>query len=385
MLGEFEYLLLTAAARLGDEAYGAAIRQEIEDATGSACSIGALYTTLDRLEHKRLIKTWMGDPTPERGGRPKRMVAVTPKGVAGGDIVLRRGQASEPRRGVGEVMSGAGWWLADAASQLLEPRERDAVRGDLIESGSSGWRALREILGLVARRQGAFWMDWRPWLAMVVIVLPIGLMLSHVSRWLADGNAVYIAVYTRLWDWAHLGYPGWRRDVAMLIGSGHAPRPLRVWLVVDHRLSARIGVASHALGHRHAVCARRPAGDLRDVNGSPCQQRDVCLAFLWRGIPPIDSSAPDRGARTVGDAQSQSRGSAAVNGALGRRRAGSADARHRSAARGIDDPRPGCLSVRHRPGRLRGHCRRSAATVADVARDDLADGIPRRLRDLESR
>ena len=81
LLGEFEYLMLTAAARLGDEAYGAAIRQEIEDATSTPCSIGALYTTLDRLESKGLIKTWMGDPTPERGGRPKRMVRVTPKGV----------------------------------------------------------------------------------------------------------------------------------------------------------------------------------------------------------------------------------------------------------------------------------------------------------------
>jgi len=81
LLGEFEYLMLTAAARLGNEAYGAAIRQEIEDATGTACSIGALYTTLDRLEDKGLIKTWMGDPTPERGGRPKRMVRITPKGI----------------------------------------------------------------------------------------------------------------------------------------------------------------------------------------------------------------------------------------------------------------------------------------------------------------
>jgi PadR family transcriptional regulator PadR len=81
MLGEFEYLMLTAAASLGDEAYGAAIRQEIEDATGTPCSIGALYTTLDRLEQKGLIKTWMGDPTPERGGRPKRMVRVTAKGI----------------------------------------------------------------------------------------------------------------------------------------------------------------------------------------------------------------------------------------------------------------------------------------------------------------
>ena len=80
MLGEFEYLLLSAAARLGGDAYGAAIRQEIERAVGEPCSVGALYTTIDRLEKKGLVKTWMGDPTPERGGRPKRMVAVTPKG-----------------------------------------------------------------------------------------------------------------------------------------------------------------------------------------------------------------------------------------------------------------------------------------------------------------
>ena len=81
MLGEFEYLLLTAAARLDANAYGAAMRQEIEAATGRRCSIGALYTTLDRLEAKGFIKTWMGDPTPQRGGRPKRMVRVTAKGI----------------------------------------------------------------------------------------------------------------------------------------------------------------------------------------------------------------------------------------------------------------------------------------------------------------
>jgi DNA-binding PadR family transcriptional regulator len=80
MLGEFEYLLLSAAARLGEDAYGVAIRREIERTTRQTCSIGALYTTLDRLETKGLIKTWMGDPTPERGGRPKRMVRITGKG-----------------------------------------------------------------------------------------------------------------------------------------------------------------------------------------------------------------------------------------------------------------------------------------------------------------
>ena len=80
MLGEFEYLLLTAAVRLGEDAYGAAIRREIENSTGRRCSIGALYTTLDRLEAKGLIQTRMGDATPQRGGRRKRMVQVTSKG-----------------------------------------------------------------------------------------------------------------------------------------------------------------------------------------------------------------------------------------------------------------------------------------------------------------
>jgi DNA-binding PadR family transcriptional regulator len=81
MLGEFEYFLLTAAVRLGEGAYGAAIRQEIETTTQRRCSIGALYTTLDRLESKGLLQTWMGEPTAERGGRAKRMVRVTAKGI----------------------------------------------------------------------------------------------------------------------------------------------------------------------------------------------------------------------------------------------------------------------------------------------------------------
>ena len=81
MLGEFEYLLISAAARLGDEAYGTAIRAQIENTTGRVCSIGALYTTLDRLEAKGLITTWMGEATAQRGGRPKRMVSVTKQGA----------------------------------------------------------------------------------------------------------------------------------------------------------------------------------------------------------------------------------------------------------------------------------------------------------------
>ena len=81
MLGEFEYLLISAAARLGDGAYGAAIREQVE-AMGRTCSIGALYTTVDRLEKKGLLETWMGEATAQRGGRAKRMVRVTRQGAA---------------------------------------------------------------------------------------------------------------------------------------------------------------------------------------------------------------------------------------------------------------------------------------------------------------
>src|SRR5690348_3755770 len=100
MLGEFEYLTLTAAARLCEGAYGASIRQEMEGATGRRCSIGALYTTLDRLESKGFIKTHMGDPTPQRGGRPKRMVRVTARGVQA---------ASEFYAAVQRVSRGVSW------------------------------------------------------------------------------------------------------------------------------------------------------------------------------------------------------------------------------------------------------------------------------------
>jgi PadR family transcriptional regulator, regulatory protein PadR len=106
MLGEFEYLTLSAATRLGEHAYGAAIRKEIEHATVHRCSIGALYTTLDRLEAKGLIKTWMGDATPQRGGRPKRMVRVTASGVRA---------ASSFYAAVRRISKGVSWEMQRAA------------------------------------------------------------------------------------------------------------------------------------------------------------------------------------------------------------------------------------------------------------------------------
>lgn len=106
MLGEFEYLLLTAAARLGDEAYGAAVRAEIESQTGRQCSLGALYTTVDRLEAKGLLRTWMGEATAQRGGRAKRMMEVTPAGVEAArgfyDTVTRLSRGTPWARGGSE-------------------------------------------------------------------------------------------------------------------------------------------------------------------------------------------------------------------------------------------------------------------------------------------
>jgi PadR family transcriptional regulator, regulatory protein PadR len=74
--------VLLAVLRLGETAYGVPIRAEIAECTGRRPAPGALYTALDRLEAKGLVRSWLGDPTPQRGGRAKRYVKVTKKGVA---------------------------------------------------------------------------------------------------------------------------------------------------------------------------------------------------------------------------------------------------------------------------------------------------------------
>lgn len=79
-LGEFEVLVLAALVRLGPEAYGVTIRQEIETRAGREVAVGALYSTLSRLETKGLVKSRIGEPTRERGGRAKRHYRIEPQG-----------------------------------------------------------------------------------------------------------------------------------------------------------------------------------------------------------------------------------------------------------------------------------------------------------------
>lgn len=80
-LGEFEQIALLAILRLKDEAYGVSIRAEIARRAGRDIAPGALYTTLERLETKGLLKSRVGDPTPERGGRAKRYYVLSGAGV----------------------------------------------------------------------------------------------------------------------------------------------------------------------------------------------------------------------------------------------------------------------------------------------------------------
>ena len=80
-LGEFEHIVVLALLRLGDRAYGVSVRREIEVRIGREVSIGAIYATLDRLEAKGYVKSHLGDPTPERGGRSKRFFLVSANGV----------------------------------------------------------------------------------------------------------------------------------------------------------------------------------------------------------------------------------------------------------------------------------------------------------------
>jgi DNA-binding PadR family transcriptional regulator len=79
--GEFEQVVLLAILRLDDNAYGVTIRKEIRECTGRNAAPGALYNTLDRLEEKGMVQSRMGDSSPERGGRAKRLFTVTSQGI----------------------------------------------------------------------------------------------------------------------------------------------------------------------------------------------------------------------------------------------------------------------------------------------------------------
>lgn len=80
LLGSLEHIILLALVRLEGSAHGMIVRREIEQRTGRNISIGAVYATLERLEAKGYVSSFTGDPTPERGGRAKRLFRVEAAG-----------------------------------------------------------------------------------------------------------------------------------------------------------------------------------------------------------------------------------------------------------------------------------------------------------------
>jgi DNA-binding PadR family transcriptional regulator len=80
-LGEFEQMVLLAVARLGKEAYGMSVLDEIHDRTGLDVAVASVYAALDRMQRAGLVSSASGAPTPERGGRAKRFFSIEPAGV----------------------------------------------------------------------------------------------------------------------------------------------------------------------------------------------------------------------------------------------------------------------------------------------------------------
>ena len=88
-LGEMEHLVLLVIVRLGDEAYGMSISEDLTERTGRDVAIGSVYAALDRLEARGHVSSHVGDPTPQRGGRAKRYFTAERSGVE----ALARSQA----------------------------------------------------------------------------------------------------------------------------------------------------------------------------------------------------------------------------------------------------------------------------------------------------
>lgn len=105
-LAEFELLVMLAALRLGeDEAYTVSIGRDIAQRTGRSVRRANIYTTLQRLEKKSLVSTRMGDPRPERGGKPRRLVTIEPAGI---DALRTTTQA------IGSMIGGLSYVIGNA-------------------------------------------------------------------------------------------------------------------------------------------------------------------------------------------------------------------------------------------------------------------------------
>ena len=105
-LGPFEQLVLTAVVTLRDRAYGVPIHAKVSELAERPVNLGSVRVTLDRLQDKGYVSSWLADPTPERGGKSKRYYCLEPPGLA----ALREAMAMSHRMAEAFTESWSGKW-----------------------------------------------------------------------------------------------------------------------------------------------------------------------------------------------------------------------------------------------------------------------------------
>jgi hypothetical protein len=172
----------------------------------------------------------------------------------------------------------------------LEPPERDVIEGDLKELRLHHSRAIRELLGLLIRRQAAAWLHWQPWAVVLLVILPIGTVLSLVSRQWANNTAIYAWFYVDNWTSAYLASPGARNDFLYAIAEFSVRCvALMLWawtagLVVaaSSRRTAWVTYALFALVLFAGTIGSTTAGVLNPANDAVFSQ-----AFYRVGLPIV--------------------------------------------------------------------------------------------------
>ena len=184
----------------------------------------------------------------------------------------------------GQVLTGFCPRPIELAAQLLDPGEREAVLGDLRELGVSQGRALGEILGLAARRQAALWAHCRPWLSLLLLILPFSLLLSVKARFAAGESSVELWMYANNLDVALLGNYGFWYELAHSV-----PIVLANFLKL-FCWSWTAGFVLGLLGSRTAPISRGLLALALVLGGSIAAP--AYLAFYWRFFERTLSSLP---------------------------------------------------------------------------------------------
>jgi hypothetical protein len=104
--------------------------------------------------------------------------------------------------------------VVEILAGALDEREREAVLGDLLESGQSGRRAALGVCGLVVRHEAALWSEWHPWVVLAGLIIPFSILISVLSKMVAGETATYAWMYLNNWDWGLLRNDGFWYELA---------------------------------------------------------------------------------------------------------------------------------------------------------------------------